>query len=211
MRHWRTSPRQKPQILAMLGDTYEALGNYAKAADNWQRALQLNRQQTRERGRRANARIHARLRSGPDRNRQISEAEEILAKAVAGSATHLWIRTYRNPVCDQQSGDCARSTGRLNEAEPLFKQNWETRSRVFGSNHHKDTLQALVNYASVLMRKGDYAAADPLFRAAIEGFRSQGLGDTPVALNSENAWASNLIYQRKLDEAKQLVGGDHRT
>ena len=197
-------PGAKAEILAVLGETYEGLGNYSKAVEHWRRALELDQQLYADPNEPRTLAAMKGLGQALIGIDEFEEAEDILRRTATRRSQSSG-PTHRDTLFANNSLAIALGEqGRFAEAEPLFKSTWQTWSRVYGPND-KDTLQALVNYAAMLTKKGDYASADPLFRSALDGYRAQGLADSPDALNSENAWALNLIHERKLDEAKGLL------
>ena len=197
-------PELRADVLAVLGDTFEALGNLPQAVACWKSSLELSRQLFGEED--ADRTLvamkgYGQALIGIDRFR---EAEEVLRQAVA-------IRRRRSGSEDTETLFAITSLaiaigeqGRYKEAEELFRECFDTRSRVFGKQQ-KETLQAMNNYAGALMHQGKYAAADALYSDAAEGYEALGWGDLPEALSGSNGRAINLIYQRKLVDAKRLL------
>ena len=65
--------------------------------------------------------------------------------------------------------------------------------------------QALFNYAELLASRGNPAAAEPLFRQALETRRRRLGPDAPIALRAESGYASFLIEQGRVEEARPLL------
>ena len=87
-------------------------------------------------------------------------------------------------------------------------------SRETLGNRHPDTLISINNLSTLLHDKGDLAAAEPLFREALEGTR-ETLGDRhPATLNSMNNLGMLLQDKGDLAAAEPLfreaeaAGGD---
>jgi tetratricopeptide (TPR) repeat protein len=198
------APEARAEVLAVLGETYQALGQYTKAAEMWQRALELNRQLSDE-GSDARA-LDALQEYGWAliETGRLREAEETLRKVVEQRRRVSGSEHTQTLFAINNLALALYRQGRLDEAEPLAKENWQTRSRVFG-NQHRDTLQAIANYAAILMNKGDLDQAERMFREAVDGARVQGVSDIPDALEWENGLATALIHQQKFPEAKQLL------
>lgn len=198
------TPEAKAEVLAVLATTYQALGKYSKAVNFWSRALDLNRQL-------ADAFSHQRMLEAQQgygatliNIDAYADAEKVLHEVVqqrlkVSGAEHTETLFARNDLAL-----AIAHQGRIEEAEKLLKDVWETRSRVFGPDN-PDTLQTLANYAGMLSAKGDFVQAETLYRQACQGYRSQGLLDSPNAMSSVNALVTNLIHQKKLDEAKSLL------
>ena len=198
------APEAKADILAVLADTYTALGNYDKAIELWKRTVELNQ-----------------TLSGNWNDERTLDALQGYGKTLMGASNYAEAEKTLRQVIERRlivSGADDTHTlfainnlaiaigkqGHLAEAERLLQQNWHTRMRVNGSTH-ADTLQALANYTGLLMEKGDFATAEGNYRQAVDAYRSLGMENAPNALAAENALASCLIHQRKLVDAKQLL------
>ena len=65
--------------------------------------------------------------------------------------------------------------------------------------------QVLFNYAELLTARGNPAAAEPLFRQALEIRRTRLGPDAPIALRAESGYARFLLEQGRTDEARPLL------
>ena len=104
--------------------------------------------------------------------------------------------------------------GKLNEAEPLFRESLEGSRRTLGDTH-PSTLTSINNLGSLLLAQGKLSEAELLLREALE-VKRRTLGDThPSTLASINNLASLLQAHGKLDEAeplyRQAVSGAKKT
>jgi len=61
-----------------------------------------------------------------------------------------------------------RVQGKLEEAEPLFRESLDGRRRTLG-NTHPDTLTSIDNFASPLLLRGKLSEAEPLFEKLWRG------------------------------------------
>ena len=96
-----------------------------------------------------------------------------------------------------------RHQGKLDEAEPLYRDAVAERRKALG-DAHPDTLSSVNNLAIVLRLQGKLNKAEPLCRDALAG-RRKALGDAhPDTLSSLNHLAGLLRDQGKLDEAEPL-------
>jgi len=91
--------------------------------------------------------------------------------------------------------------GKLDEAEPYYREALEGCRRVFGDDH-PSTLTSISNMGSLLQSQGKLDEAEPYYREALEGCR-RVLGDEhPDTLLSISNMGSFLLEQGKLDEAE---------
>jgi tetratricopeptide (TPR) repeat protein len=94
--------------------------------------------------------------------------------------------------------------GELNQAETLFRQVLEGRSKLLGDKH-ADTLSTMHALASLLSLKGNLQEAESLYRHAYEGRKL--ILDTekdPLIWESSHNLATTLFEQGELDEAEYV-------
>ncbi len=101
------------------------------------------------------------------------------------------------------TGVLLRFLGRLQEAEPYFRDSLERRRRVLGPTH-PDTLESMNLVANLLGSRGHFAEAETLYREVLD-LRRRVLGidhiDTLVSLNN---LGFILRAQGRLDDAAPL-------
>jgi tetratricopeptide (TPR) repeat protein len=97
-----------------------------------------------------------------------------------------------------------RQTGKLDEAEALFRQVLAARRRVLGPEH-LDTTRTLNDLAAVLETQGKLDEAVELHRTALANLRRRLGNDAVDTLSSMGNLASALASQGKLDEAGTLL------
>jgi tetratricopeptide (TPR) repeat protein len=90
--------------------------------------------------------------------------------------------------------------GRFAEAEPVFGEVLERARRLYPADHHEVAV-SLNNYALVQHDLGHYAAAEPLYRDAVELERRSG-SETALARGN---WALLLIDLGRYDEAAAVA------
>ena len=97
--------------------------------------------------------------------------------------------------------------GKLNEAEPLFREVLKVASKTYG-RRHPNTLSCLGNLGALLVAKGDkgdLAAAESLYREALKGLR-EALGNRHHStLISINNLGKLLLDKGKLAAAEPLL------
>ena len=102
-----------------------------------------------------------------------------------------------------KAGGMLRVNGQYSEAEPLYRQALEGRTRVLGPDH-PDTLSGINNLAMCIHTQSHRSEAEPLFRQALDG-RTRVLGpDHPETLSSINNLATCIKAQGRLSEAEPL-------
>ena len=95
------------------------------------------------------------------------------------------------------------SQGRYNVACLRYKEAFEVRMKLLGSEH-PGTLTSLGNLASVLSSQGKYEEAERIYRQTL-GLTKKVLGEEhPATLTSMNNLASVLSSQGKYEEAERI-------
>jgi serine/threonine protein kinase len=97
-----------------------------------------------------------------------------------------------------------RQTGKLDEAEALFRQVLAGQQRVLGADH-VDTTRTLNDLAAVLEAQGKLDEAVELHRTALANLRRRLGNDALDTITSMGNLASALSSQGKLDEAGPLL------
>ena len=102
-----------------------------------------------------------------------------------------------------QLGMLLHAQGKLDEAEPLWREELEAQRATLG-DRHPDTLGSINNLGSLLKSQGKLEEAEPLLREALETRRAT-VGDRhPDTLAAINNLGALLQDQGKLDEAEPL-------
>ena len=94
--------------------------------------------------------------------------------------------------------------GKLEEAEPLYRQVLEARRRFLGPEHPQ-TLIATHNLAWVLQGRGKLEEAEPLCRQVLEARRRVLGPEHPDTLMTMNNLALVLLDRRKPAEAEPIL------
>jgi eukaryotic-like serine/threonine-protein kinase len=158
-------PLVKAQILRLLGDTYDSLGEYDKARRHLERALQLHQQ--------VRGADHAgTLESpGPWRGSISNEGHYEKSRRVFEDI----LRRSRDALGPEHPDTLAsmglairdRQLGRHAEAEELYREVLEIRRRVLGPEH-PDTLASMHNLANAIDDQARHAEAEELYREVLE-------------------------------------------
>jgi serine/threonine-protein kinase len=115
-------------------------------------------------------------------------------------------------------GQVYQKLGLYDRAEPLLEQALALRRRAFGEDH-PDVAESLSHMAALRHAKGDLAAAEPLYREAIEQRRGL-LGEHPDLATSLNNLAIFLkdkgdynaaepVFREALAMRRKLLGQEH--
>ena len=118
-----------------------------------------------------------------------------------------------------KAGGMLRVNGQYSEAEPLYRQALEGRTRVLGPDH-QDTLSNINNLAICIDDQGRRAEAEPLYRQALEGMARLLGPDHPDALAGINNLAACIsgqgrdseaepLYRQALEGRTRVLGPDH--
>ena len=97
-----------------------------------------------------------------------------------------------------------KQQGKLDEAEPLYREALQGKRAKLG-NDHPSTLNSINNLGMLLQAQGTLDEAEPLFREALQGERAKLGNDHPGTLGSIYNLADLLQAQGKLDEAEPLL------
>jgi tetratricopeptide (TPR) repeat protein len=100
-------------------------------------------------------------------------------------------------------GQTYEGLGLFEPAERLLRAALEERSLRLGTRH-AEVAHAQEAVASLLLAKGDFSAAEPLYREALATFERVGEGDTEHALSARNNLATTLENLGRLDEAEAV-------
>jgi non-specific serine/threonine protein kinase/serine/threonine-protein kinase len=101
-------------------------------------------------------------------------------------------------------GYLLQAQGKLDQAEPYYREALEKRRRVLGGEH-PDTLISINNMGALLQAEGKIDQAEPYYREALEK-RRRVLGDEhPHTLASIGSMGALLHAQGKPSEALELL------
>ncbi len=136
--------------------------------------------------------------------RQLDQAEQHL---------HAAIDIYRglygeHPVlagCLARLASIQQLRNNLDQAEELGSESLEMRRRLFGHDNHRDVADSLVQVATVLLAKGDYARAEPMFIDALSAFRNSMRGDSPLLVNTMINLSTALFFNARFTEARETA------
>ena len=211
-------PVVQAQMLSVMGQVYQSLGDYEKAGPLLERALALRRDVVGD----EHVDVATSLKNLAYLLRQKGDytaAEPLSREALA---------IYRKLLGDEHPDLAAslnnlaallRRKGDYAAAEPLFREALSMRRKLLG-NEHPHVATSLNNLAFLLRQKGDYAAAEPLFREALAMYRKL-LGDehpdVAASLNNLAALlrrkgdyaAAEPLFREALSMRRTLLGDEH--
>jgi eukaryotic-like serine/threonine-protein kinase len=195
-------PLVKAQILRLLGDTYFSLGEYDKARQHLERALQLH-QQARGADHAGTLRI-ARSLAWVDLHeghyeKSRRDFEDILRRSRDALGPE-------HPVTLASMAGLASAIydlGHPAEAEELHSEVLEIRRRVLGPEH-PNTLMSMLNLANAINDQGRHAEAEKLYRDVLELLKKVLGPEHPVTLASMNNLALVISRQAHPAEAEEL-------
>jgi non-specific serine/threonine protein kinase/serine/threonine-protein kinase len=149
---------------------------------------------------------------------KLDAAEPLLKDALAGARTHfgnehpstmalinnLGSVVYSMGQLLYHQGKLNEALGKLDAAEPLYREALEGRRRKLG-DEHPSTLTSINNLSALLHARGKLDDAEPLIREALEARRSTLGDDHPDTLNSIQSMGMLLKDRDKLEEAETLL------
>lgn len=142
------------------------------------------------------------LATDPD-HPQPPAASEILARAQASAEKSLAAEPEALSHQLEALGLAYRALGDLKSARQLLETSLRLRRQVYGRGDHPLVARGLNNLGSVWHEAGERAAAEQLYRLALEMKRR--LGQAPVELaRVENNLASLLAFRGELTEAEAM-------
>jgi eukaryotic-like serine/threonine-protein kinase len=151
-------PPVKAQILRLLGDTYNSLGEYDKARRHLEQALKL--QQEVRGADHAGTLYIARSLAWVDHNEgQYEQSRRVFEDILRRSRDALGPEHPGTLAAQDAIADMDRHLGRYAESEKLHREVLEIQRRVRGPEH-PDTLTSMHNLASAIYAQGRYAEAE---------------------------------------------------
>jgi len=199
--------RGEPQVEALvrttLGDTYFALGQYAKAGEQLERAFALLQGALGARSREAWV-ARGRVARVYWKQGRLKESEAMWNETIKGLEGLLG-RTHADTLAAIRGlAVLLNSQGRYKEAEQLGKELVELHTRIDGAENER-TLLAKNNLALVYFQQGRYELAEPLFREVLN-VRRQRLGnDHPDTLASLSNMAIAFWGEGRYELAEPLM------
>ena len=98
---------------------------------------------------------------------------------------------------------CLKAQGKLEDAEPLYREALNTCRRILGDDH-PDTLWSINNMAGCLKEQGKLEDAEPLYREVVDDSRRILGDDHPRTVTSIHNMTCCLQAQGKLEDAGPL-------
>lgn len=146
---------------------------------------------------------------------------DALAEAARRAETELADEPEVQAAVRFTIGYTYRVQSRFDAAEPHLKAALDLRRRVLGPVH-QDTAQSMIGLAELLMLKGNYAEAEPLFRDALDVYRrAQAAGEVDqrwffIALGDYGLWqwfqgdlaAADSLMREALATSSGFSGAD---
>ncbi len=199
---FNAQPLVEASIRLTIGDTYKALGLYAEAQRQLERALAL---QDRLLSRTHPDRLHTANNLGEvywsqgryDRAKVLFTEALEARRRVLGETHRDTLTTMNNlAVLYWKQGQYA-------EAEPLFTRTLRGMRRVLGEDH-PDTLGTMNNLALLYRTRGQYAEAESLYTGALETRRRVLGGQHPDTLGTMSNLAALYWIQGRHEQAERL-------
>jgi len=211
-------PLVKAQILRLLGATYYSLGEYDKARQHLERALQLH-QQVRGADHAGTLSI-ARSLAWVDHNEgQYEQSRRAFEDILRRSRDALGPEHPGTLAAQDAIADMDRHLGRYAESEKLHRAVLEIERRVRGPEH-PSTLRSMHNLATAIWGQARHAEAEELYRAVLEIERRVRGPEHPGTLESMHNLANAIydlgrpaeaekLYREVLEIQRRVLGPEH--
>ncbi len=211
-------PLLEARLRAVIGASFQALGNYPASQEHLERALEVRRRELGEDHEDTLASMHGLAGLLVDLGER-ARAETLQRAALDGRRAQLGDDHAATLQSMNDLAELYRQTARFEEAEELFRACLEARRRTLG-DEHPDTLSSLNNLGILLKDTGKASAAEPMLRAALAGRRRQLGEDHPRTLTTKNTLAGVLsdvgqqeeaeeLYRQVLDGRVRVLGPEH--
>jgi len=211
-------PEVEAAIRDTIGQTYQELGQFAEAHEQFERALGLYRQTLGARNAKTLKTINDLAHTARDQGKY-SEAEALYDQSLP--VFRQVLGPERPETLNAMNGLAATDSDlrKYTEAEGLYSQALEISRRALGPEH-SETLKAMNGLAGTYFAEGKYAQAESLFSQALETRRRvfgpehpatllalNNLGNTYEA-EGKNAAAEDL-YRQSLETRRRVLGPEH--
>jgi serine/threonine protein kinase/tetratricopeptide (TPR) repeat protein len=211
-------PVTEASIRLTMGDAYRALGDYVKAQQHLERAVQLR---TAELG----ADHPDTLRSKNSlallyrAQGQYAKAERLFKKALEEFTSKLGADHPNTLSTKNNLALMYWTQGQYTKAESLYKEVLEVRTAQLGADHI-ETLASKNNMAALYLYQGQYTKAEPLFKDVLEGHTAKLGADHPDTLTAKNNLATlyktrgqhtkaESLFKQVLEVRAAKLGADH--
>jgi serine/threonine protein kinase len=211
-------PAVEAAIRHTLGDTYRALGLYAKAKPHLERAVELRRRALGH-GHPDTLASQSQLGGYYWYMGELAEAERLFRGAWDASRKTLGPENLHTLAYQNNLAGVYRAQRRLAEAEPLLRRALEGRRRAQGPEH-PEVLDSQNALAQVYHAQGRLAEAESLLHDALEISRRVHGPDHPATLTTRNNLATvyltrgerapaERLLRENLAAARRVLGPDH--
>ena len=211
-------PETEAALRLAVGDTYRALGLYAQARPQLERALEVRRRNLGDDEQRTLEAMRS-LAEATTYLGDFSGAEALYRQALDGARRTLGEIHPDTLDALRGFGALRALSGNLKEAEPLLRQVLEGRRQALGDDH-PDTLRSASSLGFLLQTLDRNEEAEPLIREALEGQRRVLGSDHPHTLSTLGSMGHLLasmdrdeeaeaLYREALAGERRALGDDH--
>ncbi|MFN8179646.1 MAG: tetratricopeptide repeat protein [bacterium] len=189
-------------VRATIGNTYEALGLFDKAAAHLEAALDLRKKHLSPDDREVAQSLHdlGKLRWEAS---DLPGAEKLMEQALAIYRRHPGDADQQIALCLNDLGVVYQSNGDLGKAETAFRSALDTQRKLH-PGESTDVTDAMNNLAWVLRGEGHVDEAERILRDALATNRKLLGARHPSVLASEVNFAAALQQQREYKDAESL-------
>jgi serine/threonine protein kinase len=191
-----------------IGEAYHSLGEYEKARQHLERALEIRRRELAEDNLDTLTTMHtlARVlwRLGRDSPEKYAQAEPLFLQALEGRRKALGRNHPDTLVAVHGLAALYRAMEKFELAEPLFLQNLTIQRQTLGDEHF-DTLETLNSLGVMYSQQGKWEQSERFATQAFEGRRKALGSEHPETLLSASNLARDYYDQKKYAQAEALV------
>jgi len=199
---FETQPDVEAAIRETMANTYADLAQYAESQNQFERALELERQVWGPENPKTLKTLNHLGRTLWHQGKY-QEAEILLGGGLEIERRVLGPEHPDTLYCMNNLANVYRAQGRDAQAEPLYRQTLDMRRRVLGPEH-PDTLTSMNNLANVYWSQGNYPQAEALYSQAMEIQRRVLGPEHPDTLLSMGNLAATYAKQGKDAQAQAL-------
>jgi non-specific serine/threonine protein kinase/serine/threonine-protein kinase len=198
----KNDPLLQAQMMHIMGDVYESLGQYQQAEGLVSHAMQIRRDKLGQAD--AETLKSAQLLAGiyEDESRY-PEAEKLYRETLDLRRRTLGLEDRDTLSTEKNLGTTVADEGRYAEAEQLQRQVVEAARRRFGEQDAL-TSSALDNLAIDLAQQGNFPEAEKLFREILDDDRRAKGDDHPDTLDDMNNLGAILLQEGHYDESEKV-------
>lgn len=197
-----TYPAEEASLRQLIGDTYNALGEYEAARPHLERAHEL-------------------YRAMPESGKLARKAKCSLARALFLSAEHAQAEQLYSELLDETRladgenhhdyfvllshlASVYGQTGRHEEACKRFDEALNLSQKLTGAESD-ETLTTLISYGGELTSPGTFSQAEKMLKQAVDLCRKVKGPDHPYTLTAEHNYANSLVALNRASEAQELL------